>query len=129
MPTTSEVPIASKPDGTMKSCHPECPCQFTPDFTLTADVWQPRPEYTKLFLERPERTAAVLQELYFSDDLALIPFLISLPRDLTRKQQDALWSSRFPIALMDIASEHKWYEWMTRHDDEETIGMIWVCLL
>ncbi|KAI0753575.1 hypothetical protein BC629DRAFT_1554683 [Irpex lacteus] len=74
------------------------------------DFSKPWPQYTRLFEESPELAASKALELFSRDDLEYLPFILSFPweEDASRLPKE-LHSSHFPIALLDIVTNRRWY--------------------
>lgn len=74
------------------------------------DFSKPWPQYTRLFQESPEIAASKALELFSTDDLRYLPFILSFPWEEDASQlPKELHSSHFPIALLDIVTNRRWY--------------------
>lgn len=78
------------------------------------DFTKPWSQYTRLFQEHPEHAASLAKELFSANDLKYLPFILSCPWDFEDASQvhpgEELHSSNFLIALLDIASDKRWYK-------------------
>lgn len=73
--------------------------------------WEPDPDDVALFRERPEDAAEVYRNLFISNDRKLLGFMHAFPVvDRTPRQEELLWSSGFPLALLESLTDSRWYE-------------------
>ncbi len=67
--------------------------------------------YVVMFRNSPKSAALVFSHLFRSKDSTLLNFMDAFP--WTRpgmKQQEQLWSSGFPIVLLEALTDNRWYE-------------------
>lgn len=67
--------------------------------------------YVVMFRNSPKSAALVFSRLFRSKDSTLLNFMDAFP--WTRpgmKQQEQLWSSGFPIVLLEALTDNRWYE-------------------
>lgn len=78
-----------------------------------------RDEYTTLIRDQPTLAAERLLDLFASDDPAILQFLAQFLLNIDKPQEErdvlwpimeALWLSGFPLALLHVLSDRKWYE-------------------
>lgn len=85
----------------------------TQEFTKE-ELWQPWPEYVAIFRDEPERAAPIARALFAAEDKRLIPFLRSLPWEVdVWEYSPSFYSSDFPLALLEIATNKRWYTRLT----------------
>lgn len=64
--------------------------------------------------DEPERAATITRELFAAKDERLIAFLRSLPWNVdVGEYSPALYASDFPLALLDILTNERWYTLLT----------------
>lgn len=69
------------------------------------------PEYVALFNDGAEVVSGLVKEMFHNDDPRLVSLMASFPwTNLTPVLADRLWWSDFPLALLELVSDRKWYE-------------------
>lgn len=89
--------------------------------SVAEDVLQQESErkYVALFRDRPEEAAEMFKELFHSNDKTLQAFMHAFPwDDPTARQEKLLWSSKFPLVLLESLTDNRWYEWFRLNNDE-----------
>ncbi|KAI0821052.1 hypothetical protein BC629DRAFT_420319 [Irpex lacteus] len=91
--------------------------------SVAEDVLQQESErkYVALFRDRPAEVAETFKELFRSNDKTLQAFMRACPGDsLTARQEGLLWSSGFPLVLLESLTDNRWYEWFRARDGRYT---------
>lgn len=79
------------------------------------EMLKPWPICLTLFRDEPEVAGEAARHLFSTDSLYYIPFMLSFPwEEDVQKLPEALHSSDFLIALLDIASDELWYTQMKK---------------
>lgn len=92
------------------------------------ELWCAWPEYSALFLERPQDAKEELLKLAAASDRRLLPFMFSLPiNDRTPELEDALWTSGYPMELLNIVAdgENAWYKELARLSAQKGSTIEW----